>query len=80
MATLTIKRKDGTEDEVEASGVQTPPARLGQHSLNGIQMIATLVDVNQNINPADGKPYAQVMSRPLGGMISPPPSRRFDGR
>lgn len=51
---------------------QLPPRRLGDHS-----MLAPQINVNENINPATGLPYAQVTSAPRGGMISPPPTRNF---
>jgi hypothetical protein len=80
MTTLTIRKKDGTEAEQQASTAQTPAGLHGSHSLNGIRMVAPQVDLAANINPATGEPYVQIMQRPPGGMISPPPSRRFDGR
>ena len=79
MATLTIRKKDGTEAEVSASTVQTPPAKLGQHTLNGIPMIASGVDVNQTVNPATGTPYVQVGPR-AATQIQVPAGLRFDGR
>lgn len=51
---------------------QLPPRRLGDHS-----MLAPQINVNENINPATGLPYAQVTAAPRGGMISPPPTRNF---
>lgn len=77
MTTLTIRKKDGTEVEVQAEGVQAPPAKLGQHSLNGIVMIAS-PDINpgDTINPATGAPYAQVGLR-APTQISPPPTKNF---
>jgi hypothetical protein len=79
MTTLTITKKNGETAEVSATTVQAPPAKLGQHTLNGIPMIASQIDVNQSINPATGAPYVQVGPR-QATQISPPPSRRFDGR
>jgi len=74
MTTLTLKKKDGTEVEVSATTVQAPAALHGDHSLTPRQ-----VDLAANINPATGAPYIQVGNRPVS-QISPPPSRRFDGR
>lgn len=82
MTTLTLTKKDGSEVEVQASTVQAPGARLGQHSLNGHLMIASPVVPGApvgDINPATGAFYTQVGPRPAT-QISPPPSRRFDGR
>lgn len=72
MATLTIRKKDGSEVEVAATGVQAPPALHGNHALTPRQ-----IDLAQNINPATGLPYAQVVQPQKGGQISPPPSRNF---
>lgn len=74
MTTLTLRKKDGSEVDVQASTLQIPAALHGDHSLTPRQ-----VDLSANINPATGSPYIQVGSRPQS-QISPPPSRRFDGR
>lgn len=58
---------------------QLPPAVHGSFSLGGIPMIAPGVNLSENINPANGLPYVQVGERPKT-IISPPPSRYFDGR
>jgi hypothetical protein len=76
MPTITLKTKNGGEKEVSASTLQAPAALHGQHALNGVQMIASPVVA---IDPRTGAPFIQPG---LQGktMISPPPSRRFDGR
>ena len=72
MATLTLTKKDGTEVEVKAEGVQAPPACLGSHSLNGIQLIASPVNENDTVNPATGQPYAQAGTKPVTQIQAPP--------
>jgi hypothetical protein len=74
MVTLTVRKKDGSEVEVKASTLQIPAALHGDHSLTPRQ-----VSISADINPATGAPYTQVGPRPAT-QISPPPSRRFDGR
>lgn len=67
-------------DERKVSqGAQLPAAIHGKFDINGITMIAPGVPVSANINPATGGFYTQVGPRPAT-QISPPPSRRFDGR
>lgn len=58
---------------------QAPPAVHGKFGLNGIPLIAPGVDLGQTINPATGEFYIQPGPR-QATQISPPPSRRFDGR
>lgn len=72
MTTLTIQKKDGSVAEVKAEPLQVPGKKWGDHSLTPNQ-----INVNANINPATGQPFAQVMDAPRGGMISPPPTRNF---
>lgn len=77
MATLTIHKKTGEQVEVTAEPVQVAAALHGSHSLNGIQLVPTQVDVTASINPANGLPYAQITPHRSGGCISPPPTRDF---
>lgn len=79
MTTLTIRKKDGTEAEVQAEGVQVPPAQHGSLTLNGVALMAPQVDFNQSVNPATGKPYIQAGPR-QATQIQVPAGLRFDGR
>jgi hypothetical protein len=63
-------------DAKAAPAAQLPPKVHGSFSLNGVPIMAPQVNVNENINPATGLPYAQVGPRPKT-QISPPPSRNF---
>lgn len=67
------------EDRKQGAAPQLPPAVHGSFSLNGIPLIAPGVDLTANINPATNLPYVQVGISPKT-IISPPPSRYFDGR
>lgn len=69
MSTLKIKDPDAP---LKVEAAQVPPALHGNHSMTPRQ-----IDLTSNINPATGAPYVQVGPRPLGGQISPPPSRNF---
>jgi hypothetical protein len=82
MATLTIKKKDGTEIEVNAQGVQAPPKIHGSLSLNGIPMLASEVNLNETVNPATGQPYVQAGLRSTTQIQAPPQnfSRRIPAR
>lgn len=83
MATLALKKKDGSEAEVEASTEQLPPGEHGSRSLKGILLMSSQVGaLDGSINPATGQPYVQILNRPRGGQVSLPaiPGARFDGR
>lgn len=67
------------EGRKQGAAPQLPPAVHGSFSLNGIPLIAPGVDLTANINPATNLPYVQVGISPKT-IISPPPSRYFDGR
>jgi hypothetical protein len=67
------------EDRKGSPAPQLPPRAHGSFGLNGIPLIAPQVNLAEHINPATGAPYAQIGPRPVT-QISPPPSRRFDGR
>lgn len=64
-------------DQRTSAPVQAPPNVHGSFTLNGIPVMAS--PIKADIDPRTGAPYIQPGPRP-STMISPPPSRRFDGR
>lgn len=64
-------------DQRTTAPVQAPANIHGSFTLNGIPIMAS--PVAADIDPRTGAPYIQVGPRP-STIISPPPSRRFDGR
>lgn len=64
-------------DQRTTAPVQAPAKTHGSFTLNGIPVMAS--PVAADIDPRTGAPYIQPGPRP-STMISPPPSRRFDGR
>lgn len=63
-------------EERTSAPLQAPAARRGSFSINGIPVLGSPIG---DIDPRTGAFYTQVGPRPKT-MISPPPSRRFDGR
>lgn len=61
-----------------APAQQLPGKAHGSFALNGIAVMAPQLG-DAAVNPADGRFYTQIGPRPAT-QISPPPSRRFDGR
>lgn len=64
-------------DQRTTAPVQAPANIHGSFTLNGIPIMAS--PVAADIDPRTGAPYIQPGPRP-STIISPPPSRRFDGR
>lgn len=72
MLPVSPGEKHTASPDAVAAATQLPPARHGQHSLNGIPMIASPVDASQTINPATGQPYAQAGVRAPTQIQVPP--------
>lgn len=58
-------------EERQSAPIQAPARKWGDHSFTPNQIAV------DNINPATGYVYNQVVVPARGGMISPPPSRNF---
>lgn len=65
-------------DRSSAPAPQLPAKAHGAFGINGIPLLVPQLG-DPNVNPATGAFYTQVGARPQT-QISPPPSRRFDGR